>query len=151
VKGGEERDAAAEPGSAEGSQAAAQEEELYRRLDEQLGKLRVEDVLVQSVVSLLNLSGRRIAKEDERDLDQARLGIEAVRALLDHLPEDAAGQVRDALAQVQMLYARHAREAPASTAAGQEEADQPEQRPSEKAAEAKKPPPGIWVPPGSVS
>ena len=42
--------------------------------------VRVEDVVLQSVVSILNLSARRIAKDDERDLDQAKVGIDAARA-----------------------------------------------------------------------
>ena len=75
------------------------EEELRRRLEEELRKLRVEDVLLQSVVSLINLTSRRIAKEDERDLEQAQVGIEAVRALADLLPDEPAAQVRQALSR----------------------------------------------------
>ena len=59
-------------------------------------------------VSLLNLAARRIAKEDERDLEQARIGIEAVRAVVDLLDPEPAEQVRSALSEVQMLYAKHA-------------------------------------------
>ncbi|MGH2951162.1 MAG: hypothetical protein ACRDKX_03865, partial [Solirubrobacterales bacterium] len=53
------------------------EEELQRRLEEQLRKVRVQDLLLESAASLLNLAARRIAKEDERDLEQGRIGIEA--------------------------------------------------------------------------
>ena len=66
------------------------EEELRAQIEEGLRKVRVEDVLLESVVTILNLTARRIAKEDERDLDQARLGIEAVRALVDLLPSRGA-------------------------------------------------------------
>src|SRR5919201_282990 len=89
-------------------QAQPTEEEMRQRIDEQLRKVRVQDLLLESVVSVLNLSARRIAKEDERDLEQARVGIEAVRAVVDLLEPDAAKQVRSALSEVQMLYARHA-------------------------------------------
>src|ERR687890_1205440 len=82
------------------------EAELQRRLEEQLRKVRVQDLLLESVASILNLTARRIAKEDERDLEQGRLGIEAVRALLALLEPGPREQVREARSQVQMLYAR---------------------------------------------
>src|SRR5919199_162633 len=85
------------------------EEELQRRLEEQIRKVRVQDLLLESVASILNLSARRIGKEDERDLEQARVGIEAVRAVLDLIDPGPGEQVREALSQVQMLYAREAR------------------------------------------
>src|ERR671930_2444585 len=89
-------------------QAQPTEEEMRQRIDEQLRKVRVQDLLLESVVSVLNLAARRIAKEDERDLEQARVGIEAVRAVIGLLDEEPAAQVRSALAEVQMLYAKQA-------------------------------------------
>jgi hypothetical protein len=98
-----------DPGAAQADPAAAaQEEELRKRLEEELRRLRIEDVLLQSVVSLINLTSRRIAKPDEQDLEQARLGIEAVRALVDLLPDEAAEQVRQALSELQVAYASEA-------------------------------------------
>ena len=38
------------------------EEELRAQLEDEIRKVRVEDVVLQSVVSILNLSARRIAK-----------------------------------------------------------------------------------------
>jgi hypothetical protein len=108
----------------------AEQEELQRRLEEQLRQLRVQDLLLESVASILNLSARRIGKEDERDLEQARVGIEAVRAVLELLDEAPRAQVREALSQVQMLYARE------SKGAGEAE-------PERKAPE---PPPRLWTP-----
>src|SRR6266545_4155947 len=84
------------------------EEEMRRRIEEQLRKVRVQDLLLESVASVLNLSARRIAKEDERDLEQARVGIEAVRAVVGLLDPEPADQVRSALSEVQMLYAKEA-------------------------------------------
>jgi hypothetical protein len=84
------------------------EEEMRAQLEEEIRKVKVEDVLLQSLVSVLNLTARRIAKDDERDLEQAKLGIDASRALVDFLPEEAQGQVREALSELQMLYAKHA-------------------------------------------
>lgn len=91
-----------------GGDAEPNQEELRARLEDQIRKLRVEDLLVESTVSVLNLTARRIAKEDERDLEQARVGIDAVRAWVELLPEEAAGQIRNALSELQMLYAQAA-------------------------------------------
>lgn len=82
---------------------------MQRALEEQLRRVRVQDLLLESVASILNLSARRIAKPDEQDLEQGRIGIEAVRAVLDLLEPEAREQVREALSQVQMLYARESR------------------------------------------
>jgi hypothetical protein len=96
--------------NAEEGQAQPSEEEMRRRIEEQLRKVRVQDLLLESVVSVLNLAARRIAKEDERDLEQGRIGIEAVRAVVGLLDPEPAAQVQSALSEVQMLYAKHAAE-----------------------------------------
>ena len=70
--------------------------------------------LVQTVVSLLNLGGRRAGlapgTEDERDLEQVRLAIEGVRALLPLVEAAARARTRRSCArrcrQLQMAYAR---------------------------------------------
>jgi hypothetical protein len=90
------------------------EEELRAALEEEMKQITVDDVLVQTVVSIINLAGRRAGmtagSEDERDLEQVRLAVEAVRALLPLLEQGpAAGQIgaiRDALSQLQLAYAR---------------------------------------------
>lgn len=117
------------------------EEELQRQLDEQLSKVRVQDLLLESVAGVINLTARRIAKEDERDLEQARVGIEAVRAVLEFLDEGPRAQVREALSQVQMLFAQHARgggDGPAGSEAAAEPEPPAPPRPS-----------GLWTPPGA--
>jgi hypothetical protein len=119
------------------------EEEMRAALEQQMREVRVEDVLLQSVASLVNLSARRIAKEDERDLEQARVGIEAVRAVVDLLPEEAAGQVRNALSELQTLYAQAADGAPSG-----EEAPGEGEKPAEP---PRRPPPAdpkskLWTP-----
>jgi hypothetical protein len=89
------------------------EEELQAAYEAELKRIHVDDVLVQTVVSLLNLGGRRAGlssgSEDERDLEQVRSAIEGVRALLPlvepRLGPDAA-QLRQALSQLQLAYAR---------------------------------------------
>ena len=103
------------PPSASGAAGATadsgpSEEELRAQLEEEIRKVRVEDVVLQSAVSILNLAARRIAKEDERDLDQAKVGIDAARALAELVPEEARPQLRQAVSELQMLYAKHAGE-----------------------------------------
>lgn len=149
--GSEERDQPGTPGEGQ-----ADEEELRARLEEELRKVRVEDLLLQSVASIVNLTARRIAKPDERDLGQAKVGIDAVRGLVDLLPAEAAGQVRQALSELQMLYAREAagaegepgQETPSEEGEpGQEEAaPKPPPRPGRRGEE---PPPRLWTPPGT--
>jgi hypothetical protein len=132
----------------EEGQAQPSEEEMRRRIEEQLRKVRIQDLLLESVVSLLNLAARRIAKEDERDLEQGRIGIEAVRAVIGLLDEEPAAQVRSALAEVQRLYAK---EASGEAEPGPEGGPGPGEGGQE-------PPPGgrpergqsgLWTPPGT--
>lgn len=128
------------------------EEEIRARLEEQIRNLRVEDLLVESAVSVLNLTARRVAKEDERDLEQARVGIDAVRAWLELLPEQPASQIRNALSELQMLYAQQAEGAePGEVAEGEEPPAPPAgERPAgEPPRRGGEPPPRLWTPPGS--
>jgi hypothetical protein len=118
------------------------EEELRAQLEEEIGKVRIEDVVLQSTVSILNLSARRIAKDDERDLDQAKVGIDAARALVDLVQPEAQPQLRQAISELQVLYATHAGEGSAEEAGGE---SAPEQGPSEQP----KGDSGLWTPPGS--
>jgi small-conductance mechanosensitive channel len=76
------------------------------QLREQLKQLKIDDVLLQTVVTLVNLSGRKLTVDDEKDPEQARKGIEAARALLPLLPEEEVQPVKDALAQLQMVYVK---------------------------------------------
>lgn len=143
--------------SVQGS-APPSEEEVRAALEEQMRKVRVEDLLLQSVAGLVNLSARRIAKEDERDLSQAKVGIDAVRALVDLLPEEAAREVRNALSELQVLYANAVREEsspgeegpggqPEEGGADPEEGGEPP--PPESGTRRGEPPPRLWTPPGS--
>jgi hypothetical protein len=131
------------------------EEELRAAYEEQLKQIRVEDVLVQTVLSLINLGSLRAGlvpgNETEADPVQLRQAIEGVRALLP-LVEPALGpdarQIREAVSRLQMEYARLAGGG-AAEAGGE---------PSQPPAEGEQPPPGpegpgpaqssgrLWVP-----
>jgi hypothetical protein len=89
------------------------DEELAAAYEEQLKQIRVEDVLIQTLVSLLNLGGRKAGltpgTEQERDPEQVRQAIEGIRALLpvcEPLLGPDAAQIRDALSQLQLAYAQ---------------------------------------------
>ena len=119
-------------GAGEGAEAPS-DEELRAQLEEEIKKVRVEDVVLQSVVSILNLSARRLAKEDERDLEQAKIGIDAARALVDLVKPEAQPQLRQAVSELQLLYSKHAGEGDA----GGGEAEPGEAKP--EAGEGKEP------------
>ena len=89
------------------------EEELRAAYEAELKRLRVEHVLLDNVVALVNLGMRRTGlvpgAEDERDPDQVRLAIESIRALLPVLEQaapDQAAPIRDAVSQLQMAYVK---------------------------------------------
>jgi hypothetical protein len=84
-------------------------EEEIRALEAELEKLTVDDVLLQTVVTLLNLGARKagLAEGSQADLPQVKQAIDAARALLPLLEERHAeqlGPVRDALSRLQMAY-----------------------------------------------
>jgi Domain of unknown function (DUF1844) len=85
------------------------EAELLEQLEAELKKLKVADVLVQTVFTVSSLGYRRLGEED-RDLDEARLAIEALRALVPVLKDAVSEQVtRDfeqMVANMQLAYAR---------------------------------------------
>ncbi len=100
------------------------EEELRAAYEAQLKQLRVEHILIDNVVSLINLGMRRTGlapgTEAERDPGQVRLAIEAVRALMPQLEQVAPGeigQIRDAVSQLQLAYVRIGGQAAAETGA----------------------------------
>ena len=140
------------------------EEEMRAALEEQMRRITVQDVLIQTVVTLINLGGRRLGlagppeQAGERDLEQARLAIEGARALVPLLPQDAdLGPVRDALSQLQMAYAQLARAPEGAEQPGTEgepgaEPQKPAPEPQSSAAdeaERAKARAKIWTPPGA--
>jgi hypothetical protein len=92
------------------SQQEPDEAELRAALEEQMRRITVQDVLIQTVVTLINLGGRRLGlagppeEAGDKDVEQARLAIEGARALVPLMPQEQLGPVRDALSQLQMAY-----------------------------------------------
>jgi hypothetical protein len=142
----------ARPGGAEPQMS---DEELRAAYEEELKRVTVADVVIQTVVSLINLSGRKLGisegTRDERDLAQARDGIDAVRALMP-VVERAGGvnlePLRDALSQLQLAYAR---EAGAAAAGSGGEGEQAPDKPADEKQQEQQPGPAqasgrLWVP-----
>ena len=132
-----------DPGFDEADLANLSEDELRAAYEAEIARLRVEDVLVQTVVSLLNLAARKAGltgAEEEPDFEQVRQAIDATRALMP-LVEPTLGpdakQVRDALAQLQLAYARSG----ATPPPGAPRAGEPETPESSSRGKS-----GLWVP-----
>jgi len=129
------------------------EEELRAALEEQMKRITVKDVLLQTVITLVNLSARKLGlagDENEKDLEQAHQAIEGIRALLPLLPAEEQQAVREPLSQLQMRYAQEARNqesGPESTASAPPTSDPPTSDPEE--AERAKARAKIWTPPGT--
>ena len=132
----------------QGPVSQEEEEELRAQLEEEIRRVRVEDVVLQSVVSILNLSARRIAKDDERDLDQAKVGIDAARALVDLVKPEAQPQLRQAISELQMLYAKQAGEGSGGSGGGGDEGDGAEESvPEQGSSGPATADSGLWTPP----
>jgi len=93
------------------------DDELVQQLEEELKKLKVSDLLVQTLYTVSSLGYRRLSTED-RDLDQARLAIESLRALLpvleSELGEEAVRDFKQVTANLQLAYADAAKDTGAS-------------------------------------
>ena len=136
-----------DPPDAEANVEGLTEEELRAAYEAELARIRVEDILIQTVVSLLNLAARKAGLtggEEEPDFEQVRQAIDGTQALLP-LVEPMLGpdakQVRDALSQLQMAYARSGAKAPAGAAPAGEQAPPTSEGPSSAASSGR-----LWVP-----
>ncbi len=145
------------------------EEELRSAYEAELSRITSADMVLQATVSLLNIGARRLGlvggpdpaaaqqASPERDLEQVRDAIDAVRGLMGVIERRApqeARPLRDALSQLQMAYARESQPAapaqPDAPAAGKPErtgesdtsqpsADKPGPGPAESSGR-------LWVP-----
>lgn len=91
------------------------QEEFARRLEEELKRIKVADLLVQTIYTVSSLGYRRLGSED-RDLEQAQLAIEALKALVPvlegTLPEEMVRDLNQVTANMQLAYAEAASEQP---------------------------------------
>ena len=93
---------------AEGEQTQPDEQQLIAELQAELQRLKVSDLLLQTLYTVSSLGYHRMSGEHQ-DLDQARLAIEALKALLGVLegsvPEEATRDFRQVLTNMQLAYA----------------------------------------------
>jgi hypothetical protein len=82
--------------------------ELVEQLQAELGRLKVSDLLLQTVYTISSLGYHRLSGET-KDLEQARLAIEALKALVPVLegavPDEAVRDFNQVLANMQLAYA----------------------------------------------
>jgi hypothetical protein len=94
------------------------EEELARELAEELRRLRIEDVLMQTLITISSIGYRRLGltedTKDDRDLQQAKLAIDTMTALTPVLesvvPEELIRDFNQSVASLQLAYANAAGE-----------------------------------------
>jgi len=82
----------------------SQAEPTPQELVEELRKAKVGDLLVHTCSLLASLAYGKLDPEG-RDLDDARLAIEALRALLPLLPDDARPSIQQVVSNLQLSYA----------------------------------------------
>ena len=95
-----------------------EEEQLARELAEELSRLRIEDVLIQTLITISSVGYRRLGlteeTKDDRDLQQAKLAIDTMVALTPVLenvvPEELVRDFNQSVASLQLAYAQAAGE-----------------------------------------
>ena len=115
------------------------QDELIQEMARRLAETPVRDLLLQTMATFTDLAGVRLGYgpggAEHRDLGQARLAIETLRALIGVADEQVGSAqtkpFREPLAQLQMLYAN---EVDADAARAQTPAEEPA------------PTGGIWTP-----
>jgi hypothetical protein len=103
-------------------------EPTEQELLDALKQIKTDDVVLQTVATLVNLAGQKLSVEGAKDPAEAKKAIDAARQMLPLVPQEAVGPIQNALDQVQMLYAKES----GGTAPG----EPPEQKPPSK----------IWTP-----
>jgi hypothetical protein len=101
-------------------------EEEMAAIEAEMEKVKVDDVLLQTIVSLLNLGARKGGlggppgeTPPEPDLEQVRQAVEGARALLPLVEPrhgEQLGPIRDALSRLQMFYAQNQAHPPGQAA-----------------------------------
>jgi hypothetical protein len=95
-----------------------EEEQLARELAEELSRMRIEDVLIQTLITISSIGYRRLGlteeTKDDRDLQQAKLAIDTMVALTPVLesvvPDELVRDFNQSVASLQLAYAQAAGE-----------------------------------------
>ena len=111
-------------------------EEEIRALEAEMAKLTVDDVLLQTIVTLINLGARKagLVEGSEADLPQVKKAVDGARALLPLVEADhgeALAPVREALSQLQMAFVQTSGQQPPPEAAEESPQQPPEEPPKQ--------------------
>ncbi len=98
---------------------AAEQERLAQELADELRKLKVEDVVLNMLVTVSSIGYRRLGltpeTREDRDLEQARLAIETMRAVTPVLeafiPAELIRDFNQSVANLQLAYVQAAKDA----------------------------------------
>ena len=90
------------------------EEQLARELADELRRVKIEDVLIQTLITISSLGYRRLGltpeTKDDRDLQQAKLAIDTMAALTPVLetvvPAELSRDFNQSVANLQLAYAQ---------------------------------------------
>ena len=99
------------------------------QLLEALRQIKTEDVVLQTVATLVNLAGQKLSVEGAKDPAEAQKAIDAAKQMMPLVPQEAVAPIQNALDQVQMLFAKESQGAAA-----------------QPSTPAQPPPPKIWTP-----
>jgi hypothetical protein len=112
------------------SKGQPSEDELRAAYEAELNRITSAEMIIQTTVSLINIAGRRLGLApaaggdqsatpgSERDLEQVRDAIDGASALmpiLDRRMPSELAPLRDAIAQLQVAYAREAQSSSTQT------------------------------------
>src|SRR5262249_30883034 len=125
-------------------------EEEIRAIEAEMEKLTADDVLLQTLVTLINLGARKAGlgappgeEPPNRDLEQTKQAIEGARAILPLVEPrhgEHLGQVKDALSRLQMAYVQLSGAKPETPSPSEPEPGEPgEPGPAQKSGR-------LWVP-----
>ena len=125
-------------------------DEELRAIEAEMQKITVDDVLLQTIVTLLNVGARKAGLASappaegetppEPDLEQVKQAIDAARALIPLVEArhgKQLGPVKDALSRLQMFYAQRSGGGPAAAPAA--EPAKPDTGPAQSSGR-------LWVP-----
>ncbi len=127
-------------------------QEELAAIEAEMQKVKVDDVLLQTIVTLLNLGARKggLAGQPgeaapEPDLEEVRQAVEGARALMPLVEPrhgEQLGPVRDALSRLQMFYAQRSGGQPAPAG----EPGPAEQPPSDPGTGSAQSSGRLWIP-----
>ncbi len=119
-----------------GSESRAAEGASIEDIAEQLRRITVADIVIQTATGLVSLGSLRLS-DDQRDLAQARLAIDTLRALepviREQVSAELAGELQATITSLQLGYAEamSAKPEPEAPTSAETEPESGEQAPAD--------------------